>query len=243
MAWYSGAWAHDYGGTGSCNPDSIVLHEVVNDISIPASGAPSNIAGWVSGSKACQFYVDYAGSAEQFCDSFRGSSHAKDGNGHRLGIETQDDRPLTTAAANAGSWKAAQMERLSDIIAWGNITHGIQIRQMRTSRRSDVGVGYHRLGVPSIAGGWDGWQDGEVWTTSPGKPCPGNGRIAQVPAIVARAGVIADGIKAGRWALLPKGPINMAAALSRGGGGTAVIVPDLPAATYIEWLMHWGAAA
>lgn len=223
MAWYSGAFAHDYGGTGTCNPDSVVLHEVVNDISIPVSGAPSNIAGWVSGSLATQFYVDYAGSAEQYCSSNRASSHCKDGNSHRLGIETQDDRPLTTAASNAGSWKAPQLERLADLSAWVAYTHGMPIRQCQTSRRSDIGIGYHRLGVPSIAGGKDAWPDGETWTLVAGKPCPGNGRIAQVPGIVARAAVILAAVKAGTCTWLPVGPVNLKTALAR----TGATAPDI----------------
>lgn len=87
---------------------------------------------------------------------------------------------------------------------------------MRTSRRDDTGVGYHRLGVPLIAGGQDGWPDGEVWTTSPGKPCPGDRRIAQVPGIVARAGIIAAGVRAGSFELLGRGPLTLADALARG---------------------------
>lgn len=217
MSWYPGAYAHDYGGTGACDPDSFVLHEVVNEVDIPEDGSPSNIASWVEGSRATQFYVDYDGDAEQYCSSDRGSSHCKDGNGHRLGIETEDDKPQTSAQANAGTWTARQCERISDIIAWGNLTHGIPIRQMRTSRRDDIGVGYHRLGVPAIAGGHDGWPDGEVWTTSPGKPCPGDLRIAQVPAIVARAQVISDGVRAGAFELLGRGPFELDDALARGG--------------------------
>jgi LysM repeat protein len=223
MAWYPGAWAHDYKGTGVCNPDSVVLHEVVNNVSIPISGAPSNIAGWVSGSLACQWYVDYAGSAEQFCDSRRAMSHAGSGNGHRSGVETQDDRPLTTAASNAGSWKAPQLERLADLCAWFAFTHNVPLRQMQTSRRADIGIGYHRLGVPKIAGGRDGWPDGELWTSSPGKPCPGNGRIAQVPGIVARAQDILAAVQQSRCTWLPRGPVNLKTAYARTGSNA----PDI----------------
>jgi hypothetical protein len=216
MSWYPGAFAHDFGGTGRCVPDSFVLHEVVNEVDIPEDGSPSAIAGWVQQSLATQFYVDYKGSVEQFCSSERASAHCKDGNGHRLGIETEDDKPLTAAQANAGSWTVRQCERIADLVAWGNLVHGIPIRAMRTSRRSDIGVGYHRLGVPRIAGGQDGWPDGEVWTKVAGKPCPGDRRIAQVPDIVARARAIADGVGAGRFALLGKGPVRLPEALARG---------------------------
>ena len=217
MSWYPGAFVHDFGGTGECVPDSFVLHEVVNSVAIPLDGSPSDIAGWVRQSLATQFYVDDRGGVEQFCSSDRASAHCKDGNGHRLGIETEDDKPQTAAQANAGTWTLQQCERIADLIAWGNLLHGIPIREMRTSRRTDTGVGYHRLGVPSIAGGQDGWPDGEVWTAVPGKPCPGDRRIAQVPAIVARAAVIADGVRAGRFDLLPTGPIGLDDAMARGG--------------------------
>lgn len=216
MSWYPGAFAHDFGGTGACAPDSFVLHEVVNQVDIPEDGTPSAIAGWVQQSLATQFYVDYQGRIEQFCSSDRASAHCKDGNSHRLGIETEDDKPLTDAQANSGTWTAQQCERIADLIAWGNLTHDIPIRRMRTSRRADVGVGYHRLGVPRIAGGHDGWPDGEVWTLAAGKPCPGDLRIAQVPGIVTRAGVIADGVRSGRFALLNKGAVRLPSALARG---------------------------
>jgi hypothetical protein len=218
MAFYPGAYVHDFGGTGACDPDSFVLHEVVANSDIPEDGSLSAVGGWVKGSKACQFYVDYDGDCEQYADSERASSHCKDGNGHRLGVETQDDKPQTSAQANAGRWTARQCERLADLIAWGNVEHGIPIRLMRTSRRADVGVGYHRLGVPKIDGGKDGWPDGELWTTSPGKPCPGDGRIAQVPGIVARAAVIAAAVKAGRCSFLDPDPFTLADALARTGG-------------------------
>ena len=217
MAWYPGSFRHDFGGTGPCTPDSFVLHEVVNQVDIPENGSPSNIAGWVQDSLATQFYVDFKGSIEQFCSSDRASFHCKDGNGHRLGIETEDDKPETAAQANAGAWTDRQRERIADLIAWGNQLHGIPIQLMRTSRSDDIGVGYHRLGVPSIAGGHDGWPDGEVWTLSPGKPCPGDRRIAQIPAIVARAQVIADGVRAGSFGFLDKGPVDLSQALVRGG--------------------------
>jgi hypothetical protein len=208
---------------------------VVNDITIPPDGSPSNIAGWVSGSWATQFYADYAGSCEQYCDSTRGSSHCKDGNGHRLGMETQDNKPQTAADSNAGSWREPQLERIADWSAWVAFTHGMPVRQMQTSRRSDIGIGYHRLGVPSIGGGHDGWPDGEVWTTSPGKPCPGDGRISQVPGIVDRTAVILDAVRAGRCTWLPKGPVDLAFAYARTGGPVAPVF----AQTYIEWLVNW----
>lgn len=217
MSWYPGAFHHDFGGTGRCTPDSFVLHEVVNNIDIPEDGTPSDVASWVQGSLATQFYVDFDGDAEQYCSSDRASSHCKDGNHHRLGIETQDDKPQTDAQANAGTWTDRQCERIADLIAWGNLMHDIPIRQMTSSRRAETGVGYHRLGVPAIAGGHDGWPDGEVWTDAPGKPCPGDRRIAQIPGIVSRAKVIAQGVRTGSFELLGRGPFRLSDALDRGG--------------------------
>ena len=64
---------------------------------------------------------------------------------------------------------------------------------MTSSKTSEKGIGWHRLGVPPSK--WVsglGWlvSGGEKWSGAVGKVCPGDKRIAQVPQILARAQAI-----------------------------------------------------
>ena len=56
------------------------------------------------------------------------------------------------------------------------------------SRPGTRGVGYHRLGCDPyrVTGG-------ELWSSSYGKVCPGDARIAQLPGLIDRARRIVDG--------------------------------------------------
>ena len=85
-----------------------------------------------------------------------------------------------------------QIESAGQVIAWAHLTHGVPIQPCPDSKPTSQGVAYHRQGIDGnflaerykfpgrVAGG-------EVWTKTPGKVCPGDRRIAQVPLIIARA--------------------------------------------------------
>lgn len=90
----------------------------------------------------------------------------------------------------------AQYETLAQLIAWESTIEahaacpadwmchqiGIPLELIPDSKPGRRGVGYHRLGV-------DPWRvaGGELWSSSSGKICPGDARIAQLPGIIARA--------------------------------------------------------
>lgn len=102
------------------------------------------------------------------------------GNHRCISVETSDggdpDRP----------WSAAQAAALVDTLAWLCRRYGIPPRLVPDSRPGRRGIAYHRQGI-------DPWRaaDGERWSKTAGKPCPGPVRIRQlvhdvIPAVVAR---------------------------------------------------------
>jgi hypothetical protein len=94
------------------------------------------------------------------------------------------------------AFTAEQIEANAFICAWAHQVHGIPLEQCPDSRPGSRGIAYHRQGIDgnfysagySYAGRLPG---GEVWTLSPGKACPGDRRIAQIPQIIKRARQIA----------------------------------------------------
>jgi hypothetical protein len=124
-----------------------------------------------------------------------------DGNHRIIAIENEDHGPAF------GSWNvkdghavpaftAAQIEANAQICAWVNSVHGVPLVACPDSRSTSRGIAYHRQGID---GNWSGFaftgrvSGGEVWTKSGGKVCPGDRRIAQIPAIIARAKQITPG--------------------------------------------------
>jgi N-acetylmuramoyl-L-alanine amidase len=124
------------------------------------------------------------------------------GNPRVIAIENEDMGPAYGAwNTNDGhavpGFTAAQVESIAQICAWANRTHGIPLVLCPDSKPGSRGIGYHREGIDSPTG-FAGYQyggrvsGGEVWTTSPGKVCPGDRRITQViNQIIPRARQIA----------------------------------------------------
>lgn len=83
---------------------------------------------------------------------------------------------------NGEPWTDNQLEAGAIIYAFGMETEGWPAQLMPDSRTSSRGLGWHRLGI-------DPWRvsGGEVWSSSRGKICPGDAKIAQMPAMLARA--------------------------------------------------------
>jgi len=92
----------------------------------------------------------------------------------------------------------AQVEACAKILAWAHKVHGIPLQLCPDSKSGSRGLAYHRQGIPGafeddgrfeflgvVAGG-------EVWTLSPGKACPGDRRIGQLPQILALAKQLED---------------------------------------------------
>lgn len=117
-----------------------------------------------------------------------------------ISIETADNAPRYPSDIEA--WTPAQIEELAQILAWESTAAahaacppswrchqvGIPLELIPDTKPGRRGVGYHRQGVDPYR--VDG---GERWSTSYGKACPGDRRIAQIPAVLARARQIIAG--------------------------------------------------
>lgn len=141
------------------------------------------------------------GEIRQLVDTAVRSGASGAGNHRSISIENADMGPgfaswNTNNGADVPAFTAAQLEANARICAWAHLTHGVPLVAADTSRPSARGVGYHRLGC-------NPWRvsDGELWSSSTGKVCPGNRRIAQIPQIIARARQIVAGAPAatGEW--------------------------------------------
>lgn len=113
-----------------------------------------------------------------------------DGNHRVISIENADMGPgfpkwNTNDGAAVPAFTEVQMDAIARIVAWVCKTHNIPCELVPDSKSTRRGVAYHRQGVPGymVAGG-------EKWSTSAGKVCPGDRRIAQIPTIIKRAQVI-----------------------------------------------------
>lgn len=116
------------------------------------------------------------------------------GNPTTISIETADN-----AARPIAPWTPAQVESLAQLLAWlcAPATHaacpaawtcrreGIPLSLIPDTLPGRRGIGYHRQGC-------DPWRvaGGVKWSDSRGKDCPTETRIAQIPAIIARAQAI-----------------------------------------------------
>lgn len=160
----------------------VSLHEAVT--------RARSLKGWVDTSDACHLFVAEDGTAEQYKEFGRIAYGVAAGNSTMLTVETWDgldpngERNTAGLGPNETRWTPAQCERIADFLAWANLNLGVPLRLMRSSARSEHGIAPHRWGV-------DPWRiqrgGGEVWTKHPGKPCPGDLRIAQIPSIIDRA--------------------------------------------------------
>lgn len=206
--------------------NGLTANAVVFHIAVVNRSVKSLHSNFSRSNQACShFYVANDGSVEQYIDTARRSAADAAGGNRTISIET---------AGGLGDdlgkpWSAAQVEALAQISAWAHKTHGIPLVEMKDSKPSSKGIGYHRLGVPRSK--WTpasepGWlvPGGEVWSGAVGKVCPGSARMAQIPGIIARAKQIVAGN-----AIPPK----------PGGGGTSKPTPPVvkpnPKPVSYEW--------
>lgn len=163
-------------------PTAIVLH-------ITASEATSQHAYFArirfAGS---HFHVSRSGVIEQYAGT--GARSAADRSSRRtISIETQ---------GSWGPWTKDQIEAIAQVVAWCARTHGIPLRLMTSSKTSQHGVGWHRLGVDGNFpkgryGGRLQRGGGEKWSGSAGKACPTGPCIDQIDDVVRRAKQINSG--------------------------------------------------
>jgi hypothetical protein len=88
----------------------------------------------------------------------------------------------TAEQVNAEPWTANQIEAAATIYAYLHQTEGAPLQVMPNSLAGSTGLACHRFGI-------DPWRvaGGESWTSSRGKLCPGDAKVAQLPAVLARA--------------------------------------------------------
>lgn len=110
----------------------------------------------------------------------------RDGNKTMAAFESEGGMG-TADQVNAEPWTDDQCEAAAKFLAHLHRTEGVPLQVMPDSRPTSRGFGPHRLGI-------DPWRvtGGELWSSARGKLCPGNAKVAQVPAIVARAAQIAN---------------------------------------------------
>lgn len=168
MAWYPEADRSNVlkgFGTKMRGHRGVVLHVAVSEARFPSYGK----------GLGAHFYVRKDGSVAQQIDTDIMGGHAKEGNSTLIGVETQGGM----VNAQGEPWTPAQEAALKRLLKWLYQTHGIPMQPMRDSRPTSRGVGYHRLGIdPYRVPG------GEVWSSSYGKICPGDAKIAQVSGLI-----------------------------------------------------------
>jgi N-acetylmuramoyl-L-alanine amidase len=162
-------------------PTCVILH-------LTASEATSQYGYFTSQRNACSnFHVARDGTIEQYINTDKLSAADGEGSDHAISVETQ-------GADAGGRWTGAQVESIAKILAWAHATHPIPLRLMNNSKAGEKGVGWHRIGIdgnfpplPNILAGRLQRGGGQKWSSSRGKVCPGDARIRQVPAVLARA--------------------------------------------------------
>ena len=192
MARYSGArWRpvarYRPGGSSAVRMSTVrryILHTAVS--------SASSLYSWfsVAGRATSHFYIARDGTCEQYIDTAYRSTANLQGNHDSITVETQDMGSgfPSWSGSNVPSWTAAQVEALARLGAWVHKTHGVPLSPLSSSRPGTRGVGYHRQGIAP-------WRvsGGETWSNARGKVCPGDRRVAQIPAIIARAKALASG--------------------------------------------------
>ena len=152
---------------------------------------------------AAHFSTHADGRIDQSRDTRFQSEANKDGNPRIIAIENEDrggpfpdwnvDDPHAVP-----KFTHAQVEACAKILAWAHKVHGIPLQLCPDSKPGSRGLAYHRQGIPGAFKDDARFifhgvvADGEVWTLTPGKACPGDRRIGQRPQILALAKQLED---------------------------------------------------
>jgi hypothetical protein len=143
------------------------------------------------GGTESHFGTGYDGEILQWQDSRYRADANLDGGDRVLSVETADmGRGFPAwSGENVPAWTAAQVEANARIAVWAHKVHGIPLVIIPNTLQSSRGLGWHRQGI-------DPWRCAvcERWSSSSGKICPGNRRVAQMPLVLARAKQIVAGI-------------------------------------------------
>ena len=172
-------------------PDIIGLHTMVTDL--PRCDAMFRRNGYAG--IHSHFGVGGAGEVWQWQDSDLRAGANLNGNHRIISVETADHGPgfasWDTRGDNVPAWTAAQVAALAELVAALCLAHDIPCVLIPDSLPGRRGIGYHRQGCDGSYP--DGRvPGGELWSSARGKVCPGNARIAQIPAVIARARALLD---------------------------------------------------
>lgn len=187
MALYPGAVQRNLGKGGSAlSPDVLCLHTMVGSL----KGTDSYFRTvsvfshfGIGGAWGGDVAAGLDGVVYQWGDTSRRAAANLDGNDHILSVETADNavRPIQP-------WTTKQQTAIVNLLVWAHKTHGIPLVLVPDSKPGRRGIAYHRLGCDPYR--VDG---GELWSSSYGKDCPTQARINQIPSLIARAIVVAQG--------------------------------------------------
>lgn len=137
---------------------------------------------------AAHFSTKANGYVYQSRDTKYRSAANLNGNYRVLAIENEDHGSAfgswnTSDGHAVPAFTAAQCESIAKILVWCHQTHGIPLVLAPDSKPGSRGIAYHRQGVDGNFGSFQypgRVAGGEVWSTSAGKVCPGDRRIAQL---------------------------------------------------------------
>lgn len=192
MAWYPKAIRREITKhrTPMAAHRRLILHTAVS--------SASSLYNWhLQVSHCSHFYLRHDGVWEQYVDTKYRAPNQVEGNSDSISVESQDKGGLfpSWSGSNVPAWTAKQVEAIAELAVWLHTTHGIPLVQLPSSRPGTRGIGWHRQGIDGnfpggiLAGRVSG---GETWS-DPGKVCPGDRRIKQVPGIITRAKQIDEG--------------------------------------------------
>lgn len=152
-----------------------------------ASKTATSMFGWFSNLLAkasSHVHIADDGTIEQYVDLDRIAWTTGAASNTTIGIETQGD--------GTDPWTPAQLAALEDFLVYVCRRYKIPARMMTSSRSSEKGIGWHRLGIDGnfpaagiLRGRNQRGGGGESWSSSRRKVCPGDKRIEQIPALVA----------------------------------------------------------
>ena len=156
--------------------NAVILHVAVSE--------SASLHGWFNNPQArasSHFYVRRNGVVEQYIPINQISWAGVQSDQRAISIETQ--------GMGHGEWTAEQIAAMQRIIRFCQSKYpSIPSRVMRSSKTSETGIGWHKLGVPATQAQKlrrVSQTGGELWSGAVGKICPGPDRIKQIPALVA----------------------------------------------------------
>lgn len=157
-------------------------------VHVTASATKTSQWSWFNSEGAAassQVHAAVNGLLEQYVDADEIAWASGAGNPSTFAIEFQGD-----GTAPLSGWQQVMFVVLT---RWASDRYGFPLVLMGDSKPSSSGVGWHRLGVPyridlntGLPTYREGWliQGGEQWSRSPGKTCPGDRVITQLPHLL-----------------------------------------------------------